>query len=203
LPERRVRDRVFPVLTLIVAVAWIVASLWIARYVDRLNQERFIAGTMAAGATDDSSGGGSGISSLFRFDPKPPSPQRTDKMARLKEQFGWTQEIVRIWRQIMLGIGGFLICVGVLSVFRGLIRVMHLLAGFAVIGGTMVSVIALNLLVDPEAGGLPPLSRWTPVLIALVQGFYGVVLFIAFARRGRVAATIVADNGCRSGSGAS
>lgn len=179
------RERVFPILTLIVAIAWIVGGIRIAAYLHRLNEERFIAGTMAAGAAEDQSAGGGGLSSIFRLDPKQPSRQQTDRMRRLKEQVGWVHEITRIWRRVMLGTGGFLIGVGVLSVFRRWVRILHLLAGVVILAGTVASLIALNLLVDPAAGGLPPLSFWTPVLVAVIQGFYGVVLLIAFAKRAK------------------
>jgi hypothetical protein len=185
LSKRRLRDAVFPILTLIFAVLWILAALQISRYLDRLNNERFLAGTMAAGASDDSSRGGLGLSSIFTLDSPKPTKEQADRMRRLQEQVGWTQETVKRWRIAMLYVGGFLICVSVSSVFRRLVRVPHLLAGVVIIGGTVVSLIALGLLVDPAAGGLPPLSRWTPVLVALVQGFYGVVLVLVFARRAK------------------
>jgi len=188
------RERVFPILTLMIAIAWIVAGIRIAAYLHRLNEERFIAGTMAAGAAEDRSTGGGGLSSIFRLDPKQPSRQKTDRMRRLKEQVGWVYEITRIWRRVMLGTGGFLIGVGLLSVFRRWVRMLHLSAGVVIVAGTVASLMAMRMLVDPACGGLPPLSRWTPVLVAVIQGFYGVVLVIAFARRAKSSAHDAADS---------
>ena len=185
---RRERDWIVSIVTLTFAGLWYQASVEVTDYVQRINLERAVAGAMSVGASSDQPVRRNPLIDFFTPGSSRPSPEEAARAKKLKEQIGWAEGVSTVWRRVMVGIALFLISVGVLSVFRRLVRILQLLAGAVIIAGAVASLVALALLVDPAGGGLPPLSRWTPVLVVLVQGFYGGVLCIAFARRAKAIA---------------
>ena len=177
------RDWILAVLPLVVAGAWAFGTYKVASHVKTINLARLIGAAMTGGLTDEQAVPRMQHSQVFPFVPAP-SPHRTpeeiEAFKRNREQIAYVEGVVYIWETAMYWMVRFLITVGIVSLLAGWSRGLHLMAAVVILLSTSVTMIGFNFLVDPEKGGLPPLSVWTHILVASIQSSYGVVLLIAF-----------------------
>jgi len=184
--SRRVRDRVFPILTLVVALAWALSTWKISRHMGSINFAR----TLLAAMTPQTPGTQPAVrlppNPLFPVGPAVALPRdkpETEVSRRSPPPFFYVEGVVYVWEKVMYGVAGLLGLVGILSLSRRLVRGLHLIAGGVILLSTVGTLVGMYLLSAPDKGGLQPLWIGTHILVALVQSAYGVAVLLAFARR--------------------
>lgn len=186
------------ILTLVVAIAWLLGGELLAHYVLHYNATRAVAALMTGQLRPSESKPISPMESIAPglfpgMNPPPPSTQSSQPAeptspgidpAVLQRQLAAADVIAMIWRKSMRVVAGLLAGVGALSLYRpGWSRPLHLMAACVILLASAATLAALRLLIHPTYGGLDPLSVWTHIGLAAVSSLYGWVLLIAFARR--------------------
>jgi hypothetical protein len=173
----RLRDRLFPVLTAAIALLWAWAAVYVADYVGTMNTARAIGALMAPGA------GLPFIPGAFNTPPSAAPPTPIAQRRQLNNQIATVEIVTYIWRRAMLVVGILLELAAILSAITARVRLWHLIATTLILASTAATLVGLWLLIQPQWGGMPPLSQITYILTAAVQSVYGIVLLIAFARK--------------------
>ncbi|HSW46766.1 MAG TPA: hypothetical protein VLM89_14485 [Phycisphaerae bacterium] len=184
----RRRRIAFAVLTVAMAVPWVLWSHLAAGHVRRTNTTRVMAEAMFGGhgANDQRQ---SPLQSLLR--PRLPSSALTTTAppagsSDLGRRAGWVELVAWYWERGMYCVGAGLIIAGVLAAaFTRWSRAVQILAGLAILAATAATLVGLNTLSRPSLGDLPPLSPWTYVIVGTTQSGYGWVLLLVHLRRSR------------------
>lgn len=184
----RRRDLVLLVLTVNLAVAYFAAGKYVSQYVGTMNSARLIGALMTARMPETAPQPGSSLQPLFggigRQAPAPrPSPEQEAKGAQMKAQTATVEAVAWTWRWMTWVLAGWLQVAALVGAITGRLRKWQLLAAAAILLSTAGTGVGLWLLVNPAWGGMPPLSRWTYVLVPAIQGLYAFVLIAAYARR--------------------
>ncbi len=178
----RLRDRLFPVLTVSIAFLWALGTMRVAEYVGSMNTARALAAIMAAPMSSGSSMS-SFTSNILNMQPSHPTASQVQEQRKLTQQITTVEVVVYVWRVAMLILAGILWMLSLLSVITGRFRLWHLCAAFLILASTLGTLIGLWLLTRPEWGGMPPLSVLSYICVGAVQAAYGMILLIAFARK--------------------
>lgn len=178
------RERVFVLVTLVVAVAWLWGAWRVAEHVKRINFARLVGSAMVGGMAGhpDSQ---SLLPPLLPL-PRPAAPDELEQAGRrhaLQEQTRWVETVIYVWRSVMNAVAAVLAILAVVSHVTGRARAVFLAAAAIILASCVVSVVGMLFLVAPERGGLPPLRGLAYVVVVAVQSAYGLVLLAAFARR--------------------
>lgn len=190
----RFRDRVFPVVTALLAGACVIGGEALVEYVQRMHSVRVLGAAMAGSAAQQpltpSAGMARrlfpGMSPMVAPRESPEEAQRRQaQVEHLKRQIGIVEGTIYVWRRVMWGVGGVLGALALLAAITARVRLFHLLAAVVVVLSTGATLTGMWLLISPAYGAMPPLAWQTWVLVGLVNGFYAIVLLIAFARVGR------------------
>ena len=105
-----------------------------------------------------------------------------DAYNELDRQDAAIQVIVTVWRRIIWGVAGFVGLTALLAAVTQMSRLFHLLAAGVILLSTMVTLVGMSFLIDPDYGGMEPLAwRWY-FCVAAIQSAYGFMLLLAFAR---------------------
>jgi NADH:ubiquinone oxidoreductase subunit K len=174
-----------------VAALWAGSAQYIADYVRTMNSARLIGMLMTSGMDpqEDEESALPGRS-LFQRPPPAGSPQaerraqqRRENLEQQQKQIAYVEVVVFIWERIMYAVAGFLALVGLFSLRGKTVRLLHLLAAGCLLLSPAITLIAMSLLINPERGGMPPLSLWTYVIVIATQSTYGLVLLAAYTRK--------------------
>ncbi|UCD29066.1 MAG: hypothetical protein JSV03_00860 [Planctomycetota bacterium] len=191
---RRRRDRIFAVLTMIIAIAWAVTAYKLAEHVKSINTARLLGAAMTGGLTDRSSIPRMQPNQVIPYLPAPPpgkSQAEIQTAQTIKQQIAYAEVIIHAWEISMYCVAEFLVLVGIVSLITRWARGLHLFAAVVIILSTIATLAAMIFLIDPEKGGLHPLSIWSYVIAASIQSAYGIILFIAFAPKPKSSAASV------------
>jgi len=181
------RYRIFPIITIIIACAWAAGSWKLAAHIKSVNLARLLGATLTSGMTETQYARPPSAQPIVPFIPIP-APQRDRQQAKIiqetREQTAYVEVVVYYWERSMYGLAAFLGVTGIVSFVRKTwARPLLLLAGAVIILSTPATMICMQLLVDPAKGALPELPILYYILMAIIQSFYGVILFIAFIRK--------------------
>ena len=193
---QRRRNRVFAILTLIFAAAWAGATWKVAGHIKTINLARLVGAAMTGSIADKPSVPRLRSNQLFPYIPVPSSQiteQEIESAKRIREQIAYVEGVVYVWETSMYLMVRFLVMTGLVSLMAGWARPLHLTAAILILLSTVGTLIGLDFLIDPDRGGLPRLSIWTHVMVAVVQSAYGVVLLAAFACKPKGPAVLVAE----------
>lgn len=178
----RLRDRLFVVLTAHVAWALAWATPWLIEQsqILKINSARAFllmlipveqpqhARPGAGPANPGSEAGGITAEELGKL---------------IKRQIPAVEATVFVWRRIMWGVAGFVGLAALLAAVTGWSRFFHLLTAVVILLSTATTLIAMQLLIHPDYGGMAPLPLRSHIYVGLGQSAYGWLLLIAFARR--------------------
>lgn len=190
-PGRKpVAHRVTPVLTLLVAVAWVVAASHLADHVGTVNFARGLGAAMTGALidrdeTEDADPPLDPLLSLFPpvSAPAPTAPKQPERVEELRRQILYVEGILFVWRAVMYLVAGVLLVVGLTGCFTRRVRGPHLAAAVLVLLSVPATVVAMELLAAEDKGGLGRLSLWTYLLVAVAQSLYAFVLLLILTRR--------------------
>lgn len=208
--RRRLRDRVLPWITLLVAVGWVVAARQIAPRVREYNANRAFLGAMTAAMVGSRPATASAPAVSPRtglpwisFPPAPDSQPSEPSAAsasttpggpsalaplppdQLIRATAFAESAVYVWERLVYGVAVAAALAAVVGTLFGRVRIPHLLAAAAMCLGTLGTLIVMGLLVDPARGAFHPLGLEAHLLAALAGLLYPLVLLIAFARKPR------------------
>jgi|GEM_PF-3087600 len=204
-PQPR-RNRVFSLLTLIVAIACIWATGQAADYVKHLNTARLVGAAMTGGFGRSESSPQATTSLSLDIAPRSrpnalpglpgswmPTDQAPSKEALqtqpngdLRKQTVYVEGIVLVWQLMMYSLAGCLVLVGIVSLLTHRARLLHLVAAGLIGLATIGTLIGMVFLGDVSKGGFEqvhPLPMRMYVYVAVVQVSYAVVLLAVFAGR--------------------
>ncbi len=136
---------------------------------------------------DTDSSGGPVRSSMFPGLNLDTSAQREAREARLRlqRQVGTTEVIVYIWKRVMLGLAVVIGALGAIGLLTRFVRGPHLLAAGLMLAAMAGTIYGMRLLQSPDGGGLPQLSTWSYLIVALTMSAYASVLIALYARKFR------------------
>lgn len=208
--NQRLRDRLIPPISLLMAVLCAAGTWKIAAEVRAYNSNRAIGGMLAAGmmaGKDDRPTSAPAVNERtglpwLTFPPVPP-PEETDDpestgeftgapervrvlpMSELTRASAAAEVIVYYWERALYGVAAVLAVAGLTGVFSRRVRGPHLLAAVVILLSTVATLVGMRMLVDPSRGAFHDLPLASYLLAALGQGAYGVLLLVAFARKTR------------------
>lgn len=188
------------ILTLVVAMAWLLGAELVASYVLRYNATRAVAALMTGQLRPAESKPISPMESIAPglfpgMNPPPPSTQSSQPAEPnspdidpvvLQRQLAAADAIATIWRRSMRVVAGLLAGVGAASLYHlRWSRPLHLMAACVILLASAATLAALRLLIHPGYGGMEPLSLWTHVGLGTATSLYGWVLLVRFLPRPR------------------
>jgi len=209
--KRRLRDRLFACLSLLVAAVWVGGTWWTATHVREYSSSRAVGGLIVAGmvgrAAPHPAGErqGSEVMGLpwLRFPAIPQSAPADSESAgtetsselshpdlpmlpldQLTSATAYAEVVVYVWERVMYTVAGVLVLAAVAGLFTLWGRGSHLAAAAAILLSTAGTLVGMRLLVSPEGAAFHPLPLESYLLAGVGQSLYGLVLLIAFCPRG-------------------
>jgi hypothetical protein len=204
--QRQLRDRLFPWLSILVAGACAWGTGEVAHRVREYNSNRAVGGllvaSMMSGAATRPASGVPAVHPRtglpwISFPPAPasmpggPSPARdSDRpglppvlpVRELTRATASAEGIILVWERIGQATAALLLLAGLSGLVTRRVRAAHLVVAAVLLAGTVATLAAMRLLVDPARGAFHPLPAQSYVLAALIQSAYGWILLAAFAR---------------------
>jgi hypothetical protein len=208
LPRRRsrsrLRDRLLPPLTLVAAGLWAWGAGEVADHVRHINTARGIASLLTPraevhGGRHDATPAVRPLMSFLPMFGPPLSPAEAAARQRLHQQIGHVEGVVTTWLRAMYGVAGFLAAIGLFAWATRWKRPLFLTSAIVILVSAAGTFAAMRHLMDPDRGGLAPLSLWTHVAVLVVQTGYGWILLGAYLRKPR-GATDPVSTGSPTGS---
>lgn len=170
-----VRDRLLALLTANLAVAFALAGWYCSeQYVIKINSARVLELDMFRLEAK--------ILTTRRGADPAAEAERQDKRETLGRQIAITLVIAKTWNWIMYLAAAVLETAAIMIVIGRRKRAAHLVAAITILGATCLTLVAINLLVRPDFGGMPSLPARSYVYAALMQGGFGAVLLYAFLK---------------------
>jgi hypothetical protein len=111
--------------------------------------------------------------------------RRDHDRAVLLKQIGWAAGIACAWKHVMYIVATMLELAALASATTRHGRTAHIVAAWAILVSTVLTVVAMIMLVKPAFGGIPSLSIRAYLYATLLQGGYGAILLAVFFRRRR------------------
>lgn len=111
--------------------------------------------------------------------------RRDHDRAVLLKQIGWAAGIAYAWKYVMYIVATMLELAALASATTRHGRTAHIVAAWAILVSTVLTVVAMIMLIKPAFGGIPSLSIRAYLYATLLQGGYGAILLAVFFRRRR------------------
>lgn len=210
--NQRLRDRLIPPISLLMAVLCAVGTWKISAEVRAYNSNRAVGGMLAAGmmaGKNDRPASAPAVNERtglpwLTFPPVPPPEETGDPestgvselpaepervrvlpMSELTRASAAAEVIVYYWERALYGVAAVLALAGLTGVFSRRVRGPHLLAAVVILLSTVGTLVGMRMLVDPNRGAFHDLPLASYLLAGMGQGAYGVLLLVAFARKAR------------------
>lgn len=203
---KRVRDRVIPVMSLVVAGLFSVATWQVAGRVREYNSQRAVGGLIVAGLMAHPAANGTSTVNertglpWLSFPPgaasgpadaeianEPAGEATSDvrplSMPELTRATGQAEAVVWAWERALYCTAGIVALAGLIGLLTRWVRGPHLVAAVAIILSTVGTVVAMRVLVDPARAAFHPLPLESYMLAAVCQAAYGLVLSVAMIRK--------------------
>lgn len=184
------RERLLPVVTLIVAATWSWGTWRLSGEVRNTSMTRLAAELMFGSMAESDSVSVIAPDPLLAFLPIPQptvAPGRTEHLHKLHRQVAYVEGVVYIWARAMYGVASLLGAVGLLGVLTRFVRWPQLVAGVVLVMSPVLTIVCMRLLIMEDKGGMEPLSAWSYIIVATAQSSYGFVLVAVLGRRRKTA----------------